>query len=103
MQRVAMDILGPLPETDRHNMYILVISDYFTKWSEAIPLPNICAETVAREFIHRFVCQFGAPDSLHTDQDKNFDSMLIKEVCQLLGIDKTRMTAYHPQTCGADA
>jgi len=100
MQRVAMDILGPLPETDRHNMYILVISDYFTKWSEAIPLPNICAETVAREFVHRFVCQFGAPDSLHTDQGKNFDSMLIKEVCRLLGIDKTRTTAYHPQSDG---
>jgi len=46
------------------------------------------------------VCQFGVPDSLHTDQGKNFDSMLIKEVCRLLGIDKTRTTAYHPQSDG---
>jgi len=47
-----------------------------------------------------FVCQFGVPDSLHTDQGKNFDSMLIKKVCRLLGIDETRTTAYHPQSDG---
>ena len=49
-----------------------------------------------------FVCQFGVPDSLHTDQGKNFDSMLIKEVCRLLGIDETRTTAYHPQLDGLE-
>ena len=32
MQRIAMDILGPLPLTSRLNKYVLVISDYFTKW-----------------------------------------------------------------------
>ena len=52
---------------------------------------------MAREFIW-FVCQFGAPDSLHTDQGQNFDS--IKDVCGLLGIDKTRTTAYHLQSDG---
>ena len=100
LQRVAMDILGPLPETERHNKYILVISDYFTKWAEALPIPNMYAETVAREFVHHFVCQFGVPEHLHTDQGKNFDSTLVKEVCRLLGIDKTRTTAYHPQSDG---
>ena len=38
MQRIAMDILGPLPETEQQNKYILVISDYFTKWTESFPI-----------------------------------------------------------------
>ena len=66
MQRVAMDILGPLPETDHGNKYILVIGDYFTKWKESI--------TVARIFVNEFICRFGVPEQLHTDQGRNFES-----------------------------
>ena len=40
MERVAMDILGPLPETYSGNKYVLVVTDYFTRWVEAYPLPN---------------------------------------------------------------
>ena len=47
LQRVAMDILGPLPMTQAGNKYILVIGDYFTKWTEAFPMPNMEAQTVA--------------------------------------------------------
>ena len=100
MQRVAMDILGPLPETPRGNKYVLVISDYFTKWSEALPMANMEATTVARLFVSEFACRFGTPESLHTDQGRNFESTLIKEMCRLLGIHKTRTTPYHPQSDG---
>ena len=48
LQRVSMDIHGPLPETKRQNQYILVSGDYFTKWMEAQPMPNMEAHTVAR-------------------------------------------------------
>ena len=57
MERVAMDILGPLPKTDRGNVYVLVVRDYYTKWIEAYPLPNQEAETVARVFVEEFVCR----------------------------------------------
>ena len=67
MQRVAMDILGPLPETDHGNKYILVIGDYFTKWKEAYAMPNMEAITVARIFVNEFICRFGVPEQLHTD------------------------------------
>ena len=100
MQRVAMDILGPLPETDRGNKYILVIGDYFTKWKEAHAMPNMEAITVARIFVNEFICRFGAPEQLHTDQGRNFESALLKEICKLLGITKTRTTPYHPQSDG---
>jgi len=99
MQRVALDILGPLPETDRLNKYVLVVGDYFTKWTEAFPQPNMEAETVARCLVE-FICRMGVPKYLHTDQGRNFESNLVKELCHLLGITKTRTTPYHPQSDG---
>ena len=77
MQRVAMDILGPLPETDRLNKYVLVVGDYFTKWTEAFPLPDMEAVTVARRLVE-FICRIGTPEYLHTDQGRNFEPSAAK-------------------------
>ena len=49
-----MDILGPLPETERGNRYVLVIADNFTKWTEAFPMSNMEAHTVAELFVYNF-------------------------------------------------
>eukprot|EP00731_Ephydatia_muelleri_P004061 Em0002g237a len=100
LQRVAMDILGPLPETEKGNKYILVIGDYFTKWKEAYPLPNMEAMTVARHLVSEFMCRFGVPEQLHSDQGRNFESGVIKGICELLQVRKTRTTPYHPQSDG---
>ena len=70
LQRVAMDILGPLPMTDRGNRYVLVVTDYSTKWMEAYPMANMEAGTVVGIFVHHFVSHFGVPDNLHTDQGR---------------------------------
>ena len=40
MERIAIDVMGPLPPTDRYNKYILVISDYYANWTESYPMPN---------------------------------------------------------------
>ena len=50
-QKVGMDLVGPLPLTPRGNRYIVTLTDYFTKWTEAAPLPDKCAIGVAT-FIH---------------------------------------------------
>ena len=97
---MAMDILGPLPETRKGNKYILVIGDYFTKWKEAFPMRDMEAATVANIFIQEFICRFGIPKQLHTDQGKNFTSTLVKELCKHVGITKTRTTPYDPQSDG---
>ena len=99
-QRVAMDILGPLPQSVRGSKYILVIGDYFTKWIEAVAIPNMEAVTVAEAFVFQFVSRVGVPDFLHTDQGRNFESALLKAVCTLLGVSKTRTSPYHPQSGG---
>ena len=69
---VAMDILGPLPTTVRGNKYVLVVGDYFTKWTETYPMPDSEATTVARLLVNEFICHFGVPEQLHTDQGRNF-------------------------------
>ena len=91
-----MDIMGPLPETEQGNRYILVVGDYFTKWKEAFAIRDMEAVTVARCLVNEVICRFGVPDSLHTDQGKNFESALVREICEVLGIKKTRTTPYHP-------
>ncbi len=98
LQCVALDILGPLdPRTDSGNKYILVIVDYFTKWLCAVPMVDQRAETCAAAFVAEFVCHFGIPGQLHSDQGRQFESALWDEMCKLLHITKTRTTALHPQ------
>ncbi len=99
-QRVGIDVLGPLPLTNRGNKYIIVVQDYYTKWVEAYAVPDQEATTVARRLVDDFVCRFGAPFSLHSDQGRNFESKIFQEMCQQLGITKTRTTSYHPMSDG---
>ena len=99
-ERVAMDIVGPLPRTARGNRYILTVVDHFTKHVEAYPLPDQEAASIARVFLNEFVARFGVPYVVHTDQGANFESSLMKELCKVLGIAKTRTTPYHPQCDG---
>ena len=96
MQMVAVDILGPFPESERGNSYILVIGDYFTRWMEAFAIPNQEATTIARVITQEVFCRFSPPEQLHSDQGKQFESELISEICKLLGVAKTRTTSYHP-------
>ena len=100
MERVALDISGPWPVSRNGNKYILVATDHFTKWSEAWAIPDQEAQTVAKTFVNQFVTRFGAPMMIHTDQGKNFESKLFKSMCKLLGVKKTRTSAYFPQANG---
>lgn len=100
MQIVAVDIMGPLPETKDGNRYVLVASDYFTRWVEVYAIPNQEAVTVAEKLVNEMFCRFSPPEQLHSDQGRQFESKLIGEVCKLLHIKKSRTTPYHPQCNG---
>ena len=98
MERIAVDIAGPLPITTQGNRYICVVMDYFTKWPEAYALPNHEAETVAEVLVDQFFTRFGVPGELHSDQGREFESQVFQECCQLLGLRKTRTTPLRPQS-----
>ena len=72
----------------------------FTRWTEAYPIPNQEATTVAGKRSDEFFFRFSPAEQLHSDQDRNFESDVIAEVCRLLGVVKTRTTPYHPQSDG---
>lgn len=100
LQRCALDIMGPLPETEKGNRYVLVLADYFSKWTEAYPMPDMEAATVARIMVEEFICRFGVPLEIHTDQGRQFESQLFQQLCALLDVKKTRTTPFHPQSDG---
>ena len=100
MERIAVDVLGPLPTSEDGNKYLLIAADYFTKWVEGYALPNQEAVTVADVLVKEFVCRFGVPLFVHSDQGRNFESAVFGEMCRLLGISKTRTTPLHPQSDG---
>ena len=99
-ERVAMDILEPGEVSQSGNRYIIVISDYFTKWSEAYAVKDHTAYTVADKLVTEFMCRFGVPKVIHTDQGTEFQSALFQQLCELLQCRKTRTTPYHPQSDG---
>jgi len=100
LERVAVDIVGPFPVTTQGNRFICVVMDYFTKWPEAYALPDHEAETVAEALVNNFITRFGVPCELHSDQGREFESVVFQECCRLLGIKKTRTTALRPQSDG---
>ena len=100
MERVAVDIAGPLPVTTQGNRFICVVIDYFTRWPEAYALPDHEAATVAGVLVDQFFTRFGVPGELHSDQGREFESAVFQECCRLLGIKKTRTTPLRPQSDG---
>ena len=99
LQRVAADILE-LPVTTQGNRYVLVVEDYFTKYVNVYALSNQTAHTVARCLFEDFVLVHGVPEVLHTDQGRQFEADVIQSLCRMLGIKKTRTTAYNPKSDG---
>lgn len=100
LQRIAIDILGPLPTTSNGNEYIMVVGDYFTKWKESYALPNHTAYTVADKLCTEFLCKYRVPRVIQTDQGREFESLLFTSLCKNLGVEKTRTTPYRPKSNG---
>lgn len=95
LELVCIDYLSLEPDSnDTRN--ILVITDFFTKFSWAFPTKDQTAKTVASVLWENLICSFGFPKRIHSDQGANFESELVKELCTLAGV-KSRTTPYHPR------
>ncbi len=98
-EQLGMDVVGPLERSKTGNRYMLVITDYATRYPEVFPLKTVRARNVALCLVQLF-SRVGFPRTIVTDQGSNFMSKLLKQVYQLLGIKGLRTTPYHPQTDG---
>lgn len=98
-EHVHIDIVGPLPISNGRR-YILTMIDRFSRWPEAVAIPDMTAETVAKTFVEVWVARFGTPSKLTSDQGRQFESQLMKELAVLLGLERIHTTPYHPQANG---
>ena len=95
-----MDIVGPFPKAAGNKRYLLVSTDYFTKWVEAKPLANI-RDMDTKKFVKKnFVTRFGVPRTLILDNDLQFDSKSFRRYCCDLGIMNIYSTPAYPQGNG---
>jgi cleavage and polyadenylation specificity factor subunit 1 len=96
----SIDITGPYATSTRGNRYLLTYIDHFTKWAEAVPLPDQEATTVANALVIQIFTRHGVCEKLLSDRGRNFTSDLFREICRLLGVDKIFTSPYRPQSNG---
>ena len=79
MECIGLDICGPNPVSKKGHKYLMVVSCYFTKWVDAIPLKTQDAKYVTSKLVDRFISIFGVPLQLHPDLGSNFESKVFQE------------------------
>ena len=96
---LGLDIIGPLPITERNNQYIIVIVDYFTKWVEAEPTANVTAKDVVY-FLTKVFARHGTPSVITTDNGTQFSADFTKIFLDLYDVYIRFITTYHPESNG---
>jgi hypothetical protein len=99
-QLIGMDYCGPLKQTPRGNQYVLCITDYFTRWIVAVAVPDCSAQTTAEALFNEYICKYGVPAAILSDQGTHFHNQLMQAMSKLLGYNHTYSTTYHPQSNG---
>jgi transposase InsO family protein len=101
-QRIHCDLFGPLKISGNAKKYILCMTDAFTKYVELVALPDKEALTVTSAVFNRWICRYGLPLEIVTDQGREFCNKMSDELYRLLGTRHQTTTARHPQ-CNAAA
>ena len=79
---------------------VLVITDHFTRYAQAYVTRTQMAQTMAKTLWDKFIVHCGLPKKILTDQGCNFESQLVADLCELMGVQKIWTSPYHPQTNG---
>ena len=94
--RVSVDCLGPFPPSNSNNHYIVVFTDYLTRWPEAFTVPNTEAKTIAELLVDHIFARHGAPHTLLSDRGANFLSSLAQAVCDIIHAKKIEHHCLSP-------
>ena len=94
-EKVAIDIVGPLPETNKGNSYILTLVDFSTRWPEAIPLKRTKTENVAEALFDIF-SRLGIPKVVLSDNGRQLISDSMQETMKMLGVEQKLSAPLHP-------
>lgn len=92
--------MGPLPKTSKHNQYIIVATDYLTKWSEARATKRNTEAVAVDFFNNQVVCRYGIPLEIVTDQGSHFTGGMVTELLKKLSVKHRRTTPYYPKANG---
>src|SRR6266513_4056181 len=99
-ERIGIDFVGPLEKTRKGNKYILVATDYLTKWPEAKAMKEATAENVIEFIYKRIICRHGCPKTILSDRGTHFRNKLVDGLCEKFRIKHKLSLPYHPQTNG---
>ncbi|UYV78663.1 hypothetical protein LAZ67_16002321, partial [Cordylochernes scorpioides] len=99
-ERVGIDFLGPLPSTKNKKKWMIVLTDYYTKYAETKAVIDATAREVAKFLTENVILKHGAPRYLISDRGSQFTSNLVKEITKICQIQHCLTTSYHPQTNG---
>jgi len=95
---LALDLVGPLPMTQRQNTFLLVVTDHFTKWVEIFAIRKATATVIAYKVESEVFARWGRPSAILTDNGSQFKSKLFKTLCETWNIKQKFTTCYHPQS-----
>ena len=94
MQIVAVDMVGPLPQSTNGNLYLLVAEDYFTKWLEVWAIPNQEAKTIAEKLLNKMFFRFSCLISFTLTRADSLRVRLLKSYvnyCRLISLIPPRI------------
>ena len=97
MEILCVDVLS-LEKSKGGFENILVMTDHFTRYKQAFPSKKQLAETTAKVLFDNVL--YGFPSRIHYDQGPNFESELMKDLCSLIGMEKSHNSPYHPMGNG---
>lgn len=98
--QIGIDFVGPLKISKNENKYIIVATDYLTKWPEARPLKTATAKEVANFLYEEIICRHGVPSSIISDHGKAFLGRVVGLLKEEVGFKHKLAAPYHPQTNG---
>nr|CAN62989.1 hypothetical protein VITISV_023577 [Vitis vinifera] len=96
----GMDIVGPLPAAPAQKKFLLVATDYFSKWVEAEAYASIKDKDVTKFVWKNIICRFGVPQTIIADNGPQFDSIAFRNFCSELNIRNSYSTPRYPQSNG---